>query len=67
MKIKNKLTVTGGEVGGDIGVKRGKGFQEYAQRTHGQNQKRVQSRVESEDGWGWSKMDTTVLEQQQQK
>ena len=51
-------------MGGDIGVKRGKGFQEYAQRTHGQNQKRVQSRVESEDGWGWSKMDTTVLEQQ---
>ena len=28
IEIKNKLTVTKGEVGGDNGVKRGKGFQE---------------------------------------
>ena len=28
-EIKNKWTVTGGEVGGDNGVGKGKGFQEH--------------------------------------
>ena len=38
-EIKNKLTVTKGEVGRDKAGKRGKGFQEHVQRTHGQKQR----------------------------
>ena len=67
-EIKNKLTVTRGEVGKDIEEKRGKGFQEHVQRTHGQNQRQVGSRVGSGDGsggeTGGGEMETTVLEQQ---
>ena len=60
---KNILTVTRGEVGGDYGRKRGKGFQEHVQRTHGQNQRGIGSRVGSREKL-WGKMETTVLEQQ---
>ena len=53
-------------MGGDNGGKRGKGFQEYIKRTHGQNQRGYESKVGSGDGWvGGSvggKMETTVLE-----
>ena len=49
-------------------VKRGKGFQEHVERTHGQNQRGVGSREGSGDGWGGGMMggdmETTVLEQQ---
>ena len=38
IEIKNKLTVTKGEVGGDNGGTGEKGFQELLSRTHGQNQ-----------------------------
>ena len=31
---------------------KGEGFQEHVQRAHGQNQRRVESRVGSGDGWG---------------
>ena len=64
---KNKLTVTRGEVGRDSGAKRGKGFQEHLQRTHGQNQRGLdQGWVVGMAGvWGSGReMETTVLEQQ---
>ena len=58
-------------MGGDYGRKRGKGFQEHVQRTHGQNQRGVGSRVGSGNGWGrgvwWRGMETTVLEQLKNK
>ena len=53
MEIKNKLTVTRGEVGGDYGGKGKKGFQEHVQGALRQNQRGVGSRVGSGDGWGW--------------
>ena len=52
IEIENILSVTRGEVGGDNGGKRRKGFQEHVQRTHGQNQRGVESMVGSRDGWG---------------
>ena len=52
IEIKNKLTVSRGELGGDGAGKGGKGFQEHVQRTNGQSQRRVRSRVRSGDGWG---------------
>ena len=68
IKMKNKLTITREEVRGDNGRKRRKGFQEHVQRTYGQNQRGVGSRVGSKDGWsgesGGGKMETTVLDQQ---
>ena len=52
IEIKNKWTVTRGEVGGDNGGKRVKGFQEQVKKTHGQNQGGVEA---GEGGWyGWS-------------
>ena len=56
MEIKNKLTVTRGEVGGDNGEKRGTGFQEHVQRTLRQNQRGVGLRVGGESGWGQGKV-----------
>ena len=68
MEIKNKLTVPRGEVGGDNGRERGKGFQEHLYRTHGQNEQGVGSGVRGGGGWGGEscggKMDIIVLEQQ---
>ena len=69
IEIKNKLTVTREEVGEDNGGKRGKGFQEHVERTHGQSQRGAGPRVGSGDGWGGGgssggDMETTVLEQQ---
>ena len=51
-------------MGGENGSRRGKGFQEHVQRTHGQNQRGVGLRVGSGDGWGEGKMEATILEQQ---
>ena len=46
IEIKNKLTLTRGEVGEDNGGKRGKGYQRTCiKRTHGQSQSGVESRV----------------------
>ena len=50
--ISLKMTVTREEVGWGKGGNRGKGFQEHVQRTHGQNQRGVGSRVRSGDGRG---------------
>ena len=52
IEIKNKLTVTRGEVGGDNWEGSGKSFQEHVQRTYGQIQRGVASSVGSEGGWG---------------
>ena len=55
-------------MGWDSGGKKGKGFQEHLQRTHGQNQRGVGLSVGVYNGWGGrnggDKMETTVLEQQ---
>ena len=56
MEIKNKLTVTRGEVGGHNGGKGGRVINEHVLRTHGQSQSRVGSRVGGGDGcsgWEW--------------
>ena len=54
-------------MGWDSGGKKGKGFQEHLQRTHGQNQRGVGLSVGVYNGWGGrnggDKMETTVLEQ----
>ena len=68
-EIKNTRTVTRGEMGGVNGGKRVKGFQEQLQKTHGQNQRGVESGEGGGDAWGLGrgreKRQTTVLEQQQ--
>ena len=69
MEIKNNLTVIRAEVGGSNGGGREKGFQEQLQKTHGQNQRGVESGEGGGDAWGLGrgreKRQTTVLEQQQ--
>ena len=52
IEIKNKLTVTRGEVEGDFGRIWPKGCQEHVSRTHGQSQRGVGLNVGSRDGWG---------------
>ena len=52
IEIKNNLTVTRGEVGGDNRGKEGKGFEEQLLRTHRQNQGGVESGEGGRDGWG---------------
>ena len=58
IEIKNKLTVTRGEEEGIMGV----------ERTHGQEQRRVRSKVGGGDGRGGGdvgeEMETNVLKQQ---
>ena len=49
-EIKNKLTVTRGEVGEDNEGKGGKVVKEHVQRTQGQNQREIGLRVGSGDG-----------------
>ena len=61
LEIKNKLTVTRGEVGEDNGGKRGKCCQGKCMKDTWTKPKRVGSRV---GGHGGVKMETTVLEQQ---
>ena len=51
-KIKDNLTVTRGDVGGEDGWKEGKGYQEQLQRTHGQNQGGMESEEGRGNGWG---------------
>ena len=59
-EIKNKLTVTRGEVGGSWRGEKGQGFSEACRG--------IGSRVGNGDGWGAGsgrvEMETTVLEQQ---
>ena len=49
--MKNNLTVTRGEVGGDNRGKGRKGFQEQLYRTHGQNQGGMEAGEGGGDGW----------------
>ena len=51
IEIRQKLTVTRGEVRADNGEKRGNYCQKYVQMTHGQIQTGGGSRVGSGDGW----------------
>ena len=52
MEIKNKLTVTRGEAGGNNGGKRGRVVKEHVQRTLAQSQSGVGSRMGGGDSWG---------------
>ena len=63
--------MTRGEGEEDNRGERRKGFQEHLQRTHGQNQggwdQEWEVGMAGVEGSGGEKMETTVLEQQQQK
>ena len=69
--MKNNLTVTRGEVGGDNGGKWVKRFQEQLQKTHGQNQggwdQGWEVGMAGVGGRGGGKWSSTVPEQQEKK
>ena len=68
IEIKNKLTVTRGEVGGDNGGKEGMVFGNIYRGHMDKTQSGVGSRVRGGDEWGagsgGGKMETIILEQQ---